>query len=259
MSATSALASPPTRASRVVFGRALAVAIGLHLLGLYMLDTDFVPKAPAPIVLDVVLERVAQDPETPRLSEKETGASVTAPEQPRSVRTQTGAMTGLEKTSPPAKIDLSSRPSASSNPTLERPRDTDRTRLNLELGAIETAIAADTSRVGRVSGTEAGSAIEAAYLKAWRQRVERIGNANYPGGGVEGRLRMLVVVDADGTLVEARLLTSSGVPALDAAALRIVRLSAPYPAFPVELRRRFDRLEIVRSWQFSRRGARIEH
>jgi protein TonB len=70
---------------------------------------------------------------------------------------------------------------------------------------------------------------------------------------------MLVVINADGTLVDARLLTSSGVPALDAAALRIVRLSAPFPAFPVELRRRFDQLEILRSWQFTRRGARIEH
>ena len=44
----------------------------------------------------------------------------------------------------------------------------------------------------------------------------------------------------------------------DRTALRIVRLAAPYPAFPVEMRKEYDQLEIIRTWQFSRTGARLD-
>jgi protein TonB len=50
---------------------------------------------------------------------------------------------------------------------------------------------------------------------------------------------------------------SSGVKSLDDAALRIVRLAAPYPDFPVEMRKEYDELEIIRTWQFSRSGNRF--
>ena len=48
------------------------------------------------------------------------------------------------------------------------------------------------------------TADEAAYLNAWRQKVERIGNANYPDGSVYGDLRLLVVLRYDGALEEVR-------------------------------------------------------
>ena len=92
----------------------------------------------------------------------------------------------------------------------------------------------------------------------WRQRVERIGNANYPGGNVFGDLRMLVILGYDGTLKEVRILESSGHKVLDDAALRIVRLAAPYQGFPVEMRKKYDQLEIIRTWKFSRSGASLD-
>ena len=43
-----------------------------------------------------------------------------------------------------------------------------------------------------------------------------------------------------------RILESSGHTELDTAALRIVRLAAPYQDFPVEMRKNYDQLEIIR-------------
>jgi periplasmic protein TonB len=136
-------------------------------------------------------------------------------------------------------------------------------RLSQEIASLEARIAeeqqaqANRPRVRRLTSVSARSATEAGYLNAWRQRVERVGNANYPGGGIDGSLRMLVVVRFDGALEEVRILESSGHRSLDDAALRIVRLAAPYPAFPVDMRKHYDQLEIIRTWQFSRSGARI--
>ena len=136
--------------------------------------------------------------------------------------------------------------------------------LAREIASLEARIAADEQalakrpRVKRLTSVSTKSADEAAYLNAWRQKVERIGNANYPGGRVYGNLRLLVVLRYDGALEEVRVLESSGHEVLDDAALRIVRLAAPYQDFPVEMRKKYDRLEIIRTWQFSRTGARLD-
>jgi len=133
-----------------------------------------------------------------------------------------------------------------------------------EIASLEARIAkerqaqAKEPRVKRLTSVSTKSAMEAAYLNMWRQKVERIGNANYPSGNVYGNLRMLVVLSYDGTLNEVRILESSGHRVLDNAALRIVRLAAPYQAFPVDMRKQYDQLEIIRTWKFSRAGASLD-
>jgi protein TonB len=124
--------------------------------------------------------------------------------------------------------------------------------------ALEQQAQAKRPRVKRLTSVSTKSADEAAYLNMWRQKVERIGNANYPDSKVYGDLRMLVVLRYDGTLREVRILESSGHRSLDNAALRIVRLAAPYQDFPVEMRKHYDQLEIIRTWKFSRSGARLD-
>jgi protein TonB len=109
-------------------------------------------------------------------------------------------------------------------------------------------------RTHRLTQASAKSAAEAAYLNTWREKVERIGNANFPDAGIFGDLRLLVVLREDGTLADVRVISSSGHAALDAAAERIVRLAAPFQPFPVEMRKRYDQLEIIRTWKFSRKG-----
>ena len=119
------------------------------------------------------------------------------------------------------------------------------------------AIGAGGTRTKRLTGTSAKSAAEAAYLDMWRHKIERIGRANYPPGGLSGELLLLAVIHRDGTLLEVRVLEPSRHPALDAAALRTVRLAAPFSHFPTEMRKSYDRLEIVRRWRFAREGTSL--
>ena len=111
------------------------------------------------------------------------------------------------------------------------------------------------TRARRLTGSSAKSTAEAAYLDMWRQKTERIGRANYPPGGVSGELLLLAIIRQDGALEEVRVLESSGFAALDEAAMRTVRLAAPFSHFPMEMRKSYDRLEIVRRWRFERQGA----
>lgn len=93
----------------------------------------------------------------------------------------------------------------------------------------------------------------ATYLRAWVAKVERVGNLNYPDEarrrGLGGRLVMTVAVRRDGSIEEIVLNRSSGLGVLDQAAMRIVRLSEPYPPLP-QAKDNIDVLHITRTWQF---------
>ena len=93
----------------------------------------------------------------------------------------------------------------------------------------------------------------AGYLRAWVAKVERVGNLNYPDEarrrGLGGRLVMTVAVRRDGSIEEIVLNRSSGLGVLDQAALRIVRLSEPFPSLP-QSQESVDVLHITRTWQF---------
>ena len=92
------------------------------------------------------------------------------------------------------------------------------------------------------------------YLDAWRREVERVGQLNYPAEArakkLAGTLRLRVTIAADGNLKDVRITESSGHAVLDDAALRIVRLAAPYAPFSPTMRTVAEVLEIERSWQF---------
>jgi len=96
----------------------------------------------------------------------------------------------------------------------------------------------------------------AAYVETWRQKVEKVGNLNYPEEAklkkLYGALRMTVNIKADGTLESIELNQSSGHPVLDEAARRIVELAAPYAEFPPEIRKDTDIVSITRTWTFTR-------
>jgi protein TonB len=95
---------------------------------------------------------------------------------------------------------------------------------------------------------------DAAYLESWRQKIERIGNLNYPEQakleGLSGSLILDVALNADGTVNNIELRHSSGHKLLDDAAIRIVKLAAPFAPFPPEMRKDTDILHITRTWQF---------
>jgi protein TonB len=95
----------------------------------------------------------------------------------------------------------------------------------------------------------------AEYLDNWRRRVERIGTANYPtallGNIHAGRPTLEVVIAADGRLDDIVVRRSSGDTALDQAALKILRLAAPFPPLPPEIRKDYDVLRFAYEWDFA--------
>ncbi len=92
------------------------------------------------------------------------------------------------------------------------------------------------------------------YMAAWVAKVERVGNLNYPDKarrkGVSGTLLLDVALNSDGSILTIKLLRSSGAEVLDAAAVRIVKLAAPFAPFPPEIRKETDILHITRTWEF---------
>ena len=95
----------------------------------------------------------------------------------------------------------------------------------------------------------------AQYIEDWRIKVERIGNLNYPEEArrqqLYGKLQLSVSIRADGSLDSIEVSRSSGHRVLDAAAMRIVKLAAPYSALPPEITKDTDILTIVRTWTFT--------
>ncbi len=94
----------------------------------------------------------------------------------------------------------------------------------------------------------------ASYLDAWRRKVERVGNLNYPDEAkrqrLYGSLMLHVALRPDGTIINVWVRRSSGHKLLDDAAVRIVKLAAPYAPFPEEIREETDVLDITRTWVF---------
>ncbi len=94
----------------------------------------------------------------------------------------------------------------------------------------------------------------AAYMEAWRAKVERVGNLNYPDAArrehLSGSLILEVVLQPDGKVREIIVRRSSGHAVLDDAAQRIVRLAAPFAAFPPDIAKEIDLLHVTRTWQF---------
>ena len=94
----------------------------------------------------------------------------------------------------------------------------------------------------------------ASYMQAWVAKVERIGNLNYPAQArrqkLEGSLVLTVAIRRNGVIENIEVVQSSGYPVLDDAAIRIVRLGAPYAPLPERIRDSVDILHITRTWQF---------
>jgi protein TonB len=101
----------------------------------------------------------------------------------------------------------------------------------------------------------------AEYLRGWVDRVERVGNLNYPDEARRRRIGGLVVISVgvrrDGSVESSRIVQSSSIPMLDNAALRIVTLSAPFAPLP-RTQEDPDVLHVTRTWQFMPGGELID-
>ncbi|MBD9413150.1 energy transducer TonB [Pseudomonas sp. PDM16] len=137
----------------------------------------------------------------------------------------------------------------------------DTAQLSADIASLEAELAqeqqlyAKRPKIHRLNAASTMRDKGAWYKDEWRKKVERVGNLNYPEEArrqrVYGSLRLLVSINRDGTLYEVQVLEPSGQPVLDQAALRIVRLAAPFAPFTGDLAD-IDRLEIIRTWRFER-------
>jgi protein TonB len=95
----------------------------------------------------------------------------------------------------------------------------------------------------------------AQYVEDWRAKVERIGNLNYPEIArtqkIYGSLTLTVSIRSDGSVEDIEINRSSGQRILDASAVRIVKLSAPFSPFPPDIAKDTDILSITRTWTFT--------
>jgi protein TonB len=137
----------------------------------------------------------------------------------------------------------------------------DLTAAALEMDRLEALIAKQTDDYQKrpkrkFIGARTKEYRYALYVDAWRQKVEKVGNLNYPEAAKDlklyGQLQLTVSIKADGSIENIELNRSSGHKVLDEAAKHIVELAAPYAKFPDDVRKEIDILSITRTWTFTK-------
>ena len=142
---------------------------------------------------------------------------------------------------------------------LPQPTARELIRRSMELARLEAEIGRDLQAYARRPRRKFISANTkeyefATYMQAWVSKVERVGNLNYPDEArrrqLAGNLVLTVAIDRDGNIDQIDLIQPSGFKILDEAAIRIVRMGAPYAQLPQNIRDKVDILHITRTWQF---------
>jgi protein TonB len=146
----------------------------------------------------------------------------------------------------------------------ENPADAPRRRAALIARLVPQTLATELDDVAQlpndrdertlIATPATQASVLAEYLDGWRRRVERIGTANFPaeflGKDGVGRPTLEVVLASDGRLEDIIVRRSSGNKALDQAALKILRLAAPFEPLPQNLRAQYDTLRFAYEWEF---------
>ena len=145
-------------------------------------------------------------------------------------------------------------------PARERMSGEDLVQRSLAIARLEAEISKDFDAYQKLPrrkfiGARTQEYRFAQYIEDWRIKVERIGNLNYPEAArqkkIYGNLQLTVSIRADGSVESVEVSRPSGHSILDAAAMRIVKLAAPYAAFPLDIRKDTDILSITRTWTFT--------
>ncbi len=270
-------------------GERLAVTLLFSLLvhGVVLLGVTFAPEPPALSLpaLDVILvpskteatpEKVdflanaaqqggGESDESKRPREKVSSplpkvtpglapAPMVAGGPPQAEATPTRVLTTIADSPNEASSDSARRDSPVPPPVTARELITQSVEMARLAAEIERDSAAYAKRPRRkfISASTREYAY-AAYMRAWVARVERIGNLNYPdearNRALTGNLVLTVAVRRDGSIERIDIIQPSGQRVLDEAAVRIVRLAAPFAPLP-EAKEDIDVLHVTRTWQF---------
>jgi periplasmic protein TonB len=105
--------------------------------------------------------------------------------------------------------------------------------------------------------------VSAEYMYRWVERVERIGNLNYPEdvrkSELTGALVMTVGIYKNGEIESILIEESSGFSVLDASARQLVSLSGPFEPLTGLLSEETDILYITRTWEFQSTNSVISY
>ena len=139
------------------------------------------------------------------------------------------------------------------------PPDTVIVEQNLDIARLQAEIDRQQERFAKrpkikTVNARTTEATSAEYMYRWVEKVERMGNLNYPDAarraGLAGALVLIVGIHKNGELESITVDESSGHRVLDDAAKRIVELAAPFEPMSGKLGEETDILYIVRTWEF---------
>ncbi|GAA4870236.1 TonB family protein [Luteimonas vadosa] len=284
--------SGPTIGDNDRLGATFALSLLLH--GMLVLGVGFAIEDAAPVLptLDVILTRTqspltqgqadflaqasnqggGEHDKTSRPSDPLSGQSAQAEGgvAPRPLRAQSPA----PQAPPQARVVSSPRaqvqapiPEATTQPEpIPRPPGPEKIERDLAMARLAAEIHLRSERYAKRPKRKFVSASTqeyayAGYLREWVDRVERVGNLNYPDEArrrrLAGTLVISVAIRRDGTVERAEVIQPSGIRLLDDAALRIARLAEPYPPLP-RTGDDIDILHVTRTWNFLPGGELVD-
>lgn len=133
-------------------------------------------------------------------------------------------------------------------------------RLRQQIATLEAQLSqqqqvfAKKTKVETVDSNATTHGKAAEYLERFRQHVESVATENYPTQAqiqnIYGDVRMMVIINNDGTVKAIRLLESSGSTILDEAAKESVRKSAPFGKFTEDMSDIIE-LRVIRTWKYA--------
>lgn len=158
-----------------------------------------------------------------------------------------------EKNKPVAEITPPVKPRLTASEIMMQARND----INLMEQTLDLSTQASSKKPKRkVLSSRTKEYAAAAYHQAWVNKVERIGNLNYPQEakrqGINGSLKLAVDIQPDGSVPPGGIVVTqtSGYKFLDDAAIKIVRLAAPYAPIPENVLQDHDVITIIRTWKF---------
>ena len=263
---------------------ALTVAVILHLLLLFGWTIEL-PKAPTRRSLDVTLviptkEQLRPDKADVLAQQNQTASGIQGASEEARVASQAETRVKPVKENvkqaqqettakqKPSKQQISTNQESRNKAEVKKIEETTNIKkkftpemLAQQISQVSTELTdlmsrkISSKRVAYVNTINAHKYQAAAYEKTWQDKVQRIGNMNYPeaaqNGKLSGSLELSVGINTDGTLYRVDVLRSSGHKELDEAAINIVKLAAPYAKLPKGVREEVDILFIKRRWIFS--------
>ena len=137
------------------------------------------------------------------------------------------------RTEPETRDSVAIAMEAGSEVTLPLPQEDEASFLLTDDDPQQLIISADTRE-----------SVAAAYLDAWKRRIEAVGAAYLPELGrldnLTGSPTLLVRISETGELIDATVSRSSGSPVLDLASVDIIQRASPFDEFPATMANEYD-------------------